>query len=180
MSVSAKLRGAASHFRRFLLSPAFVPLCLVAALAVRLCWVLAVEARPIDDFKWYFDRGVDLSAGRGLTVNGVPTADWPVGYPLLLAGLFLLTGPSLLAAKLLNVVLGLGIVWLSYRIARRIFGSEAAGRMALMLLAFHPNQIAYTSLTATETSAKLRLSLSVRGGWSPPEATAFATSLPRS
>lgn len=136
---------------RVLLAPRFVPFCLVAALAVRLCWVLAVEARPIDDFSWYYDRAVDLAAGRGLTVHGVPTAYWPVGYPLLLAGLFLLTGPSLLAAKLLNVVLGFGIVWLSYRIARRLFASEAAGRMALVLLAFYPNHIAYTSLTASET-----------------------------
>ena len=132
-------------------STRFVPVCLAAALVVRLCWVLAVDARPIDDFRWYFERAVDLSAGRGLTVNGVPTAYWPVGYPLLLAGLFLLTGPSLLAAKLLNVVLGVGIVWLSYRIARRIFESEMAGRAALLLLALHPNQIAYTSLTASET-----------------------------
>lgn len=136
---------------RLLLSPGFVPFCLVAALALRLGWVLTVEARPIDDFSWYYARAVDLAAGRGLTVDGVPTAYWPVGYPLLLAGLFLLTGPSLLAAKLLNVVLGLGIVWLSYRIARRLFDSEEAGRMALLLLAFYPNQIAYTSLTATET-----------------------------
>ena len=137
--------------RRLLLSPRFVPLCLVAALAVRLCWVLFVEARPIDDFGWYYDRAVDLAAGRGLTVQGVPTAYWPVGYPLLLAGLFVLTGPSLLAAKLLNVALGVGIVWLSYRIARRLFSSQAAGRMALLLLAFYPNHIAYTSLTASET-----------------------------
>jgi 4-amino-4-deoxy-L-arabinose transferase-like glycosyltransferase len=137
--------------RRLLLSPRFIPLCLVAALAIRLGWVLFVEARPIDDFGWYYDRAVDLAAGRGLTVQGVPTAYWPVGYPLLLAGLFVLTGPSLLAAKLLNVVLGVGIVWLSYRIARRLFCSPAAGRMALLLLAFYPNQIAYTSLTASET-----------------------------
>jgi len=136
---------------RVLLASRFVPLCLVAALAIRLCWILAVEARPIDDFSWYFDRAIDLAAGRGLTDHGVPTAYWPVGYPLLLAGLFLMTGPSLLAAKLLNVVLGLGIVWLSYRIARRLFASEAAARMALLLLAFYPNQIAYTSLTASET-----------------------------
>src|SRR5512147_3215816 len=57
----------------------------------------------------------------------------------------------LLAAKLLNVALGLGIVWLTYRIAKRLFASEAAGRMALLLMAFYPNQIAYMSLTASET-----------------------------
>jgi hypothetical protein len=137
--------------RSFLLAAGFLPICLLAALAVRLGWVMAVESRPIDDFSWYYDRAVDLAAGRGLTVNGVPTAYWPVGYPLLLAGLFLLTGPSLLAAKILNVALSLGILWFSYRISKRLFASEAAGRMALLLLAFHPNQIAYTSLTASET-----------------------------
>jgi 4-amino-4-deoxy-L-arabinose transferase-like glycosyltransferase len=146
-----RLAGAKGLFRRALVSPRFVPTCLVAALAARLCWVLAVQASPIDDFSWYYDRAVDLAAGRGLTDHGVPTAYWPVGYPLLLAGLFMLTGPSLLAAKLLNVALGVGIVWLSYRISRRLFVSEAAGRMTLLLMAFYPNQIAYTSLTASET-----------------------------
>lgn len=151
MSLRPPLVKPGSLRSRLLLAPGFVPLCLVAALVVRLCWVLAVEARPIDDFSWYYERAVDLAAGRGLTVQGVPTAYWPVGYPLLLAGLFMVTGPSLLAAKLLNVGLGLGIVWFSYRIARRLFASEAAGRMALLLLVFYPNQIAYTSLTASET-----------------------------
>jgi len=151
MRMTARLALAGSLCRRIFRAPAFVPFFLVAALVVRLCWVLAVEARPIDDFSWYYDRAVDLAAGRGLTVHGVPTAYWPVGYPLLLAGLFLLIGPSLLGAKLLNVALGVGIVWLSYRMAKRLFASEAAGRMALLLLAFHPNQIAYTSLTASET-----------------------------
>jgi 4-amino-4-deoxy-L-arabinose transferase-like glycosyltransferase len=149
--VTQRMGSAAGFLRRCLLATGFVPCCLVAALAVRLCWVMATGGVPIDDFSWYYDRAVDLSAGRGLTVNGVPTAYWPVGYPLMLAGLFLLTGPSLLAAQLLNVLLGFGIVWFSYRIATRLFVSEPAGRMALLLLALCPNQIAYTSLTASET-----------------------------
>jgi len=145
------LTRAAESCRGLVLSSRFVPWCLLTALAVRLCWILAVDARPIDDFSWYYARAVDLAAGGGLTVHGLPTAYWPVGYPLLLAGLFLLTGPSLLAAKLLNVVLATGTVWLCYRIGRRLFASETAARMSMLLVAFHPNQIAYTSLTASET-----------------------------
>jgi len=145
------LTRAAGFCRGLVLSSRFVLWCLLAALAVRLCWILAVDARPIDDFSWYYARAIGLAAGDGLTVHGLPTAYWPVGYPLLLAGLFLLTGPSLLAAKLLNVVLATGTVWLCYRTARRLFASETAARMSMLLVAFHPNQIAYTSLTASET-----------------------------
>jgi hypothetical protein len=142
---------AQSGCRRAVAHRLFVPICLAAALLLRLGWILAVDARPIDDFSWYYDRAVGLAQGEGLTVKGVPTAYWPVGYPLMLAALFVVTGPSLLAAKLLNLLLAMAIVWYSYRVAGRLFASEAASRLALLLVAFHPNHIAYTSLTASET-----------------------------
>ena len=130
--------------------PALLPACLVAAALVRLAWVALVDARPIDDFQWYFDRAVSLWQGQGLVFDGHPTALWPVGYPATLALLFLATGPSLLAAKLLNVAFGVGTVWLSYRVARALFQSERTGRLTALGMAAYPNHVAYTSLTATE------------------------------
>jgi len=147
---------------RWIDGPAFVPLCLLAAALIRLAWVALVDARPIDDFSWYFGRAVGLSQGLGLVFEGRLTALWPVGYPATLGLLFLVTGPSLMAAKLLNVAFGLGILWLSYRIAQTLFQSERTARLTLLGLSLYPNHVAYTSLTATELPFLFALLL---GSW---------------
>jgi 4-amino-4-deoxy-L-arabinose transferase-like glycosyltransferase len=146
---------------RWIDAPAFVPLGLLAAAIVRLGWIALVDARPIDDFQWYYGRAIGLAAGDGLRFGGRLTALWPVGYPATLALLFLATGPSLVAAKLLNVALGVGTVWLSYGIARALFQSERTARLTLLGMAFYPNHVAYTSLTATELPFLFALLLGV-------------------
>ena len=146
---------------RWIDGPAFVPLVLLAAALVRLAWIALVDARPIDDFQWYFGRAIGLAAGDGLRFDGRLTALWPVGYPATLALLFLATGPSLVAAKLLNVALGVGTVWLSCAIARALFQSERTARLTLLGMALYPNHVAYTSLTATELPFLFALLLGV-------------------
>ncbi len=94
---------------------------------------------------------MDIAEDRGYTINGTPTAFWPIGYPGFLALHFSLFGPSLGVAKVANVVLYIGVLYLSYAVAKRLFSSEMCGRLALGLLAFYPNHIAYSSLVATET-----------------------------
>ena len=86
-------------------SRAFVPVCLLVALAVRLIWATVFDPTPVSDFGWYHARAIDMAAGAGYTVDGVPTAYWPVGYPATLAAVFRLFGPSLLAARILNALL---------------------------------------------------------------------------
>jgi 4-amino-4-deoxy-L-arabinose transferase-like glycosyltransferase len=88
--------------------------------------------------------------GKGYTIDGIPTAYWPVGYPAFLGSIFWVLGPNLLYAKLANVLLYVGILYLAYAIARELFSSEFTGRMTLLLLAFYPNHIAYSSLLSTE------------------------------
>jgi len=130
----------------------FVPAMLLAGALARLLWIVLVDAKPIDDFSWYFDRAVDLAAGRGLIdERGEPTAYWPVGYPLMLAGLFRIAGVSLFAAKLANVALYAGAMLCAYFAARHVFAHELTARLTLAALAVYPNHVAYASLTATET-----------------------------
>lgn len=151
----------------------FLPICLIAALAVRLAWIYFVAAQPVSDFRWYYERGLDLVAGQGYSVGpdsywpeNLPpavlvsagedpaarrlTAYWPVGYPAFLGLLFWLFGPSLLIAKLANVILSLGILFFSYYLAKSLFASELTGRITLLILSFYPDQIAYSSLLASE------------------------------
>jgi 4-amino-4-deoxy-L-arabinose transferase-like glycosyltransferase len=171
------LRGLAQH--RY-----FVPLCLLVALLIRLSWVALVDAQPVSDFRWYYERGIDLAAGRGYSMgpdaywpenlppaalpseaeypaNGRPTAYWPVGYPAFLGLLFTMFGPSLFVAKLANILLYLGILLLAYIIARQLFRSELVGRMTLLVLVFYPNHIAYSSLLAGESLFLFLLMLAV-------------------
>jgi 4-amino-4-deoxy-L-arabinose transferase-like glycosyltransferase len=128
----------------------FVPGCMAAGIVLRLLWIWLVRADQVSDFAWYYQRGIDIAAGRGYSVNGIRTAYWPAGYPLFLGGLFYLFGPMQLLGKLANVVLYSATIWLSYWFARRVFHSEHAGRIAVCLLAFNPNQTASVSVLSTE------------------------------
>lgn len=149
---------------------AFVPLCLGAAIVLRLAWVALVTPQPVSDFRWYYERASELTSGQGYSVTAAtywpeymippvllspasgraPTAFWPVGYPAFLALIFTATGPSLLAAKLANVALSAGVLLLSYRIAARLFASRLVAGGTLLLLSFYPDHIAYSSLLSAE------------------------------
>ena len=162
----------------------FTPVCFIFALIIRIGWVCLVDTQPVSDFRWYYERGIDFAAGRGYSVgptaywpanlppaslitsdqypiNGRPTAYWPVGYPAFLGLLFVVSGPSLFVAKIANVVLGLGGLFLAYNIARKLFDSELAGRVTLLILSFYPNHIAYSSLLASEILSLFLLLLGI-------------------
>jgi 4-amino-4-deoxy-L-arabinose transferase-like glycosyltransferase len=67
-----------------------------------------------------------------------------------LSVLFRLTGPSLLALGLFNLASAILTGWLALLLGRRLFGSEAAARLGLLLLAIYPNAIGYVPLGLTE------------------------------
>ncbi len=125
---------------------------MVAALflAPRIGWMLAVDAAPMSDQLWYFERAVGLLNGEGYAVQGQPTAFWPVGYPAFLAGLFAVFGPDIEVAKAANLVLSAMAMAFVYRISRRATGSEAAARAALVLAVLYPTLIFYTELLYSE------------------------------
>lgn len=113
--------------------------------------VLLIEVSPTSDAEWYYLRAVSLAGGEGYLDNaGNPTAFWPVGWPLAMAALFTLTGPSLTALGLFNLGSSILTGWLTLLLGRRLFGSEAAARMGLALLAVYPNAIGYVPLALTE------------------------------
>jgi 4-amino-4-deoxy-L-arabinose transferase-like glycosyltransferase len=128
----------------------FVPVCLALGVVVRLLWIGLVDTPQVSDYKWYYERAVSIAEGRGYSVNGIPTAYWPVGYPSFLAGIFSIFGPSLFLAKLANVVLYLGVTLQTYLLSRKIFQSECAARITLVILSFYPNHIAYSALLSAE------------------------------
>jgi 4-amino-4-deoxy-L-arabinose transferase-like glycosyltransferase len=128
----------------------FVPACLGAGLVLRLLWILLIHHDQVSDFAWYYQRGMEVAGGQGYSVNGMPTAYWPAGYPLFLGGLFYLFGPIPFVAKLANVIFCGATIWLTYLFAKKVFRSVEAARIAALLLALYPGQIAYSSILTTE------------------------------
>src|SRR3954453_11610654 len=119
-------------------------------LAPRIGWMLAVDAAPMSDQLWYFERAVGLLNGEGYVVQGQPTAFWPGGYPAFLAGLFAVFGPDIEVAKAANLVLSAVAMAFVYRISRRAAGSEGPAKVALVLAVLYPTLIFYTELLYSE------------------------------
>lgn len=135
---------------RLLMSRNALPVLFSTFVLLRVA-VLCVDVAPMSDGAWYFNRAASLARGDGYSESGHPTAYWPPGYPLVLAVLFKLFGTSVVVAKGFNLVCAVATAWLTLDLARRIFRSEAAGRLALLLLAIYPNSIGFTALLFTET-----------------------------
>lgn len=113
--------------------------------------LLLITPTPTSDALWYYEQAIALAAGDGyLDGNGQPTAFWPPGWPMALSLVFRLTGPSLVALGLFNLACGAVAAWLTLDLGRRLFGSELAGRLGLLLLALYPNNIGYFPLALTE------------------------------
>jgi 4-amino-4-deoxy-L-arabinose transferase-like glycosyltransferase len=119
-------------------------------LTPRIGWMLAVDAAPMSDQLWYFERAVGLLNGEGYAVQGQPTAFWPVGYPAFLASLFAIFGPNVEVAKSANLILSAVAMAFVYRIARRATGSEGAARAALLLAVLYPTPVFYSELLYSE------------------------------
>ncbi|HEY3250086.1 MAG TPA: glycosyltransferase family 39 protein [Ignavibacteria bacterium] len=110
-----------------------------------------VNSKPVSDSNWYFEKGLDIASGKGYSIEGTPTAYYPVGYPFFLGLIFMIFGNNLFAAKITNVLLAVGILYFSYFTSKKMFDSERVGRITLFILAIYPNHIAYSSIIATET-----------------------------
>ena len=119
-------------------------LVVAAAVAVRVAYVVLVlpHYSPVSDAHHYHTIAEAVGDGRGLVHPfpfGTPhaTAWRPPLYPLLLGGVYALTGPKLGAAQVLNVGLGVGVVVLAALVARRLAGWRA-GVVAGALTAIYP------------------------------------------
>lgn len=99
------------------------------------------------DDRYYFETGRDIVSGGYVDLASLPNT-----YPFFLAGLFLVTGPNLLAAKLLNVSVSAAAVYLGVSAARclvRLSGGmrsqeRVAANVAGFLLCLYPASVFYS------------------------------------
>ena len=89
-------------------------------------------------------------------------------YPLYLAATRAITDSAVVGPMLLQILLGTGVVYVTYRLARNLFGRPTA-LWAALFLAVDPLSILYSSLVLTETLFTLLLAISVLLLWRPED-----------
>ena len=123
------------------------------ALVLRLGFAVAVvglDAAPRGDEINYQDHAANLAAGKGFVgADGRPTAARPPLVPVVLAGLYRITGPQAAAARCFEILLGTVIVGLTYLLASRLVAPRA-GLVAAALVAVNPYLIFISSYLLTE------------------------------
>jgi len=129
---------------------AIVAAVVLAALGVRLAYALAVAPRPYRDTDRY-ERIALLLIERGeyATEPGHPTAFRPCLYPLFLAGLYRVVGPSHAAVGVAQSLLGAAAVWLTVIAGARVLGWRG-GVIAGAMLALSPLHVQSAGLLMTE------------------------------
>jgi hypothetical protein len=123
---------------------------LLAAIALRMLVVMAIPTAPVSDFWSYFQRAISL-ADRGVyeAIPGRPDASYPPGYPLLLSLFFRLPVDRLVAAKMVNIALGMLAVILVALITKDLF-DRGASLIAAVIYAANPRSILSCGLLASE------------------------------
>jgi len=153
LKIPASFHRPLQHTVNNLLSSSWVlPLILILSCIIRIAWIVYYPTNPYADSIWYFRNASELAAGQGFVYSiesHKPLAAWPVGYPVFLALFYLITGPSIFIAKILNVLLSVLCVFMTYIVAKHIFNHKV-GVLSALLLAFFPGMIVYSSLVASD------------------------------
>jgi 4-amino-4-deoxy-L-arabinose transferase-like glycosyltransferase len=125
------------------------------ALVLRVAWIAYANPSPNDgrfgDEVFYDHAGQALAAGKGFTgFADQQTANWPPGYPAMLAVIYKVFGHHVTGAKALNAFAGAATCLLVYAVGRKVF-NRRVGLIAALLLAFFPGQIYFSTLVMTES-----------------------------
>lgn len=112
-------------------------LAAVVSVLVRLPWVIFVRHGVVWDSTFYYYAAKSIAGGHGYSILGHPTAFFPVGWPAFLAGIFVVTGPSVEAIMVANLVLWSITAGLVYLLGRRM-GGRAVGIVASLIVATSP------------------------------------------
>ena len=142
-----------------------LPGILGIALALR-AGILVLESENLQrDIDAYLSIAGQLAAGNGFAgPGGDPTAYRPPLYPLLLAGVLALGGGTM-AVGVLQIVLGVLTVWLTYETGRRLDLHRGA-LAAAAIVAVDPLLVQYTVFTMTEVLCAFLVALLIRLGYS--------------
>jgi 4-amino-4-deoxy-L-arabinose transferase-like glycosyltransferase len=117
---------------------------------LRVWWALAIEPRQVSDARTYPAIAAGLAEGQGYRIGGLPTAYFPIGYPLLLAGVRLVFGTTPSVARMVNAVCGLITLYALFALARALTNSRASALLTLLLFVLYPADIGFTAVTLSQ------------------------------
>lgn len=147
------MAGSSSSLRR--LDARLAVSIVLLAFVLRLAWALYCDADPtdgrLDDSTLYHFLALGLRdhAHYVNPYTGVATAAWPPGYPAFLSAVYSVFGTSVVAAKVVQALLGALTVGAVYLLGRRLF-DRATATLAALLLAVMPGQIFFTGVLWSE------------------------------
>jgi len=123
---------------------------IAAGMLLRLIWVLYVPVTPVSDSQAYaiFATNIWQHGVYGWTPED-PTAYWAVGTSALAAATFFVLGETFAGVVVLNLLTSFAMLWLIWALSKRYFGASAAF-WALVLVAFWPNLVFFTSILSSE------------------------------
>lgn len=153
--VSVEEPAAKSSSRRYLMA------LLAAALVIRLIVLGFGVNRGLffPDEAEYVELAKNLATHNEFSYKGHLTSFRPPGFPFIMSLAFRLSGStSLVAARLLQVLLSVATVWVMYRLGKDGWG-ERVGRTAAAIFAFYPTFIGYSNILLTELSCIFFVSL---------------------
>jgi 4-amino-4-deoxy-L-arabinose transferase-like glycosyltransferase len=178
---------------RLSLAGRWVGVLVLLAFILRLVWLLYVDTIPLGgDPHWYYVVAINLANGDGFVTAydpvlseipgpGNPTAFWPPGYPLALAGAFKIVGTGVTTGQVLNAMLAAATVPFVYLFGRALLPRGPA-LVAAGIFAVYPNVIAGVPLLFPEPLFTLLFFaalwlLTMRGGWQTMAAFGALTGL---
>ena len=141
----------------------WVGIVAVIGFVVRARTVMATRHLVLGSDPGDYDRlGRLLAAGKGfgtsvLSPSGGPTAFRPPLYPLFLGAVYKVTGDSIVAARLVQAVLGAASVALVWFIARTLFGRRTAYVAAALAAVYPPLVLATVALMSESIFIPLML-----------------------
>ena len=139
-------------------------LILAIGLALRLLPWLARAQNPalfmVDSDSWqYHQIALNLLQGHGYSSEVQPPYEAdvyrPPGYPGFLRLVYAWNGPAVAAAILIQIILSLGAVLLTYRLVRVAGGSQRLANLAALFLAVDPLSVVHANLLLTEIFSSL-------------------------
>lgn len=146
------------NLQAFFASERFIWGVVIVGIVLRLIWALLVHPEPTSDSAVYVDRALSIANGHGYSMpDGTATAYWPVGYSAFLAAFLCILNDPHLAVIVSNVVLASLLMYLFYRLVGIVFEQREAVSLAVLVLAFYPDNIAYASLATSEVLGSVLL-----------------------
>jgi 4-amino-4-deoxy-L-arabinose transferase-like glycosyltransferase len=109
----------------------------------------------------YHQLASNLSEGRGFQVDAGPTGRRPPAYPAVLSVVYRVFGPDRNVARVLQVIFGVLVVYLTFAVTRRYF-DEGAGLVAAGIAAINPYLIMMSCYLVTENLYIILLLLLLR------------------